>query len=249
LIAALDKYLVPIPEHQRAKPIPLRFKNPGIAQGQLADALGKHGQYRRIHGQLHHPMVSPAGPESWCSIRRNAEKDGSSFGRIYQQTGAEMTKQKSLLRGILAGMAGGLAAAWMMNEFMAGLGQKDTDTGQPKEDATMKAGHAIAYAATGEHLSRAEKEEGGPIVHYTFGALSGGVYGGLAEYSPAVTSGFGTSFGGVLFSTAGLLAVPALKLAPSSADRRAFAQASPFAAHIVYGATTELVRRILRALF
>ncbi len=173
-----------------------------------------------------------------------------------------MAKQKSLLRGVLAGMAGGLAAAWVMNEFMSGLGQKlqqaaqseeenrqqEASKDEPREDATMKAADAMAYAATGEHLSREEKEKGGPLVHYAFGALTGALYGGLAEYSPAVTSGFGTSFGGMLFSTADLLAVPALKLAPSPANQPASAQASPFAAHIVYGATTEFVRRVLRAL-
>jgi putative membrane protein len=128
-----------------------------------------------------------------------------------------MGKQKNVVRGILAGMAGGLVAAWVMNQFMAGPGQK-----LPSEDATG---------------------EGGPVVHYAFGALTGGVYGGLAEYSSKVTSGFGTSFGGVLFSTADLLAVPALNLAPPTS-----ALATPFAAHIVYGATTEFVRRILRGL-
>ena len=168
-----------------------------------------------------------------------------------------MAKQKSVVRGILAGMAGGLAAAWVMNVFMAGPGQKlqqavqsDEEnrepSSEPKEDATMKAADAIVHAATGDHLSRAEKENGGPIVHYAFGALTGGLYGGLAEYSSKVTSGFGTSFGGVLFSTADLLAVPALNLAPSPSDQPASALATPFAAHIIYGATTEFVRRILR---
>jgi putative membrane protein len=173
-----------------------------------------------------------------------------------------MAKQKSLLRGILAGMAGGLAAAWVMNQFMAGAGQKlqqavqsdeenreqQEHSSEPKEDATMKAAEAIVHTTTGDHLSRAEKEEGGPIVHYAFGALTGGLYGGLAEYSSKVTSGFGTSFGGVLFSTADLLAVPALNLGPSPSDQPASALATPFAAHIIYGATTELVRRILRSL-
>jgi putative membrane protein len=173
-----------------------------------------------------------------------------------------MAKRKSLVRGILAGMAGGLAAAWVMNDFMTGFGKKSqqsvqsekenrqqaTSEPQPEEDATVKAADAVAYTATGEHLSRAQKETGGPIVHYAFGALTGALYGGLAEYSPTVTSGFGTGFGGILFSTADLLAVPALKLAPSPANQPASAQASPFAAHIVYGVTTELVRRTLRAL-
>jgi putative membrane protein len=179
-----------------------------------------------------------------------------------------MAKQKSLARGILAGMAGGLAAAWVMNDFMTGLGKKlqqsapsekedrqqeasqeQSQQDQPQEDATMKAADAVAYTATGEHLSHAQKEMGGPIVHYAFGALSGALYGGLAEYSPTVTSGFGTGFAGVLFSTADLLAVPALRLAPSPANQPASAHASPFAAHIVYGITTELVRRALRTLF
>ncbi len=78
----------------------------------------------------------------------------------------------------------------------------------------MKAAEAIVHTATGDHLSRAEKEKGGPIVHYAFGALTGGLYGGLAEYSSKVTSGFGTSFGGALFSTADLLAVPRIQPRP-----------------------------------
>jgi putative membrane protein len=170
-----------------------------------------------------------------------------------------MGKQKSVVRGILAGMAGGLAATWVMNQFMAGPGQKlqhavqsdeenreqQAHSSEPREGATMKAVVAIVHTTTGNHLSRAEEENGGPIVHYAFGALAGGFYGALAEYSSTVTSGFGTSFGGTLFRTADSLAVPALNLAPS---QPASAQASPFAAHIVYGATTEFVRRILRSL-
>jgi putative membrane protein len=173
-----------------------------------------------------------------------------------------MSKQKSLLRGVLAGIAGGLAAAWVMNEFMAGPGQKlqhavqsdaenweqQAHSGEPKEDATMKAADALVHASTGEHLSRSEKEKAGPVIHYAFGALTGGLYGGLAEYSGMVRSGFGTGFGGALFSTADLLAVPAFNLAPSATEQPATAQASPFAAHVVYGVTTELVRRIVRAL-
>jgi putative membrane protein len=182
---------------------------------------------------------------------------------IYPVWEANMAKERSALRGVVAGMAGGLAAAWVMNVFMAGPGQtlqravqsdeenreQEAQSGEPKEDATMKAADAIAHTATGEHLSWAEKEKGGPVVHYAFGALAGGVYGGLAEYSSTVRSGFGTSFGGMLFSTADLLAVPAFNLGPLPADQPTSALASPFAAHIVYGVTTELVRRIVRTLF
>jgi putative membrane protein len=178
-------------------------------------------------------------------------------------------EEKHPIRGVLAGVLGGLAAAWVMNEFMAGPGKKlqeavqtndetqhadakqaeaTQDDSQPKEDATMKTADAIVEAVTGEHLTMEQKEKGGPIVHYAFGAIMGGIYGGLAEYSPAVRSGFGTTFGSALFTGADLLAVPALKLGGAPTDLSASALATPFAAHVVYGATTELVRRIVRAI-
>ena len=172
---------------------------------------------------------------------------------------------KHPVRGILAGVASGLAAAWVMNQFTASVGPKLTEAvqsdeenrkthdqqekakDQPQEDATMKAADAIVNTATGgQHLSWEEKQKDGPIVHYSFGALMGGLYGGLAEYSPAVRSGFGTVFGSLLFAGGDLLAVPALHLSGSPQDAPAASYATPFAAHLVYGATTELVRRIVR---
>ena len=173
-----------------------------------------------------------------------------------------MSKRKSLTRGILAGAAGGLAASWVMNVFMAGPGQKLqlAATGvpedapnkeqheEPKEDATMKTADAIVSAATGgHHLTWSQKKRGGPIVHYTFGACVGAFYGGLAEYYRGATVGFGTTFGGVLFGVADMLAVPALDLS-SSKNSSVSSLASPFAGHVVYGVTTEVVRRATRAL-
>ncbi|HEY6448017.1 MAG TPA: DUF1440 domain-containing protein [Acidobacteriaceae bacterium] len=175
---------------------------------------------------------------------------------------------RHVLRGILAGAGAGLAASWAMNVLMSGPGQKLHEAlesedekanervqelqreqrGEPKEDATMKAADALVAKATGgQHLSMEGKQKGGPIVHYGFGALVGGLYGGLAEYSGAVKIGFGTAFGGALFAGADLVAVPALKLSPPPSEWLASSLATPFAAHLVYGATTELLRRVLRA--
>jgi len=178
-----------------------------------------------------------------------------------------MESQKHPVRGILAGVAGGLVASWIMNEFMAGPGAKLTQavqtdeenaagarleqereqSGEPRIDATMKAADAIVNTVTGgRHLSLEEKQKDGPIVHYAFGALMGGLYGGLAEYSSVARSGFGTTFGSALFTGADLIAVPAFKLSGSSADAPVSSLVTPFAAHIVYGTTTELVRRVVR---
>lgn len=170
-----------------------------------------------------------------------------------------------VVRGVLAGVAGGLVAAWVMNQFITNAGpplqhalQTDEENqaqererakaqaeGEP--DSTMKTADAIASTVTGgQHLTYEQEQTGGPIVHYTFGAIMGGLYGGLAEYSSLVRSGFGTTFGGVLFAVADLLAVPSLGLSKGPTEQPPAALAPPFAAHLVYGATTELVRRAVR---
>jgi hypothetical protein len=166
---------------------------------------------------------------------------------------------KHLVRGILAGVAGGLAASWVMNEFSETLGKKLSDaveTPEEKkeleaesdgEDATMRAADKIVETVTGgRHLTYAQREVGGPIVHYTMGALTGGLYGALAEYSDAVRAGFGTTFGGILFATADVLGVPAMKLGPWPSEYPVSSLANPLASHLIYGATTELVRRVVR---
>jgi hypothetical protein len=180
-------------------------------------------------------------------------------------------EERRVVRGILAGAGAGLAASWVMNLFMTGPGQKLTEalkndqekleehlqqiekqeqdrTGEPKEDATMKAADAVVNTATGgRHLSFEARQKAGPVVHYAFGALVGGLYGGLAEYSTTVQKGFGTAFGGALFAGADLVAVPGLHFSPPLSQTKPKALANPLAAHLVYGATTELLRRAFRA--
>jgi uncharacterized membrane protein YagU involved in acid resistance len=166
---------------------------------------------------------------------------------------------KHLVRGILAGVAGGLVASWVMNEFSGTLGQKLSDAVETPdekqqleaqsdgEDATMKAADKVVETVTGgRHLSHEQREVGGPIVHYSFGALMGGLYGGLAEYCDWTKAGFGTTFGGILFATADMLGVPAMKLGPWPDEYPVSSLANPLASHLIYGATTELVRRVVR---
>lgn len=172
-----------------------------------------------------------------------------------------MSEGKSFLRGAVAGLAGGLVASWVMNEFMAGPGQKiqtslqsdeenqqqQAEAGQPKEDATMKAADAVvSITSGGRHLSHQQKEQAGPVVHYAFGSLMGGLYGVAAEFWPAARAGFGTTFASALFAGADLIAVPVLRLGSSPDEQPTSALASPLAAHLVYGVSTELVRRAVR---
>ena len=167
--------------------------------------------------------------------------------------------EKHPVRGIVAGIAGGLVASWVMNQWSAGPGtalserletpeeKQQLAAGSDGEDATMKTADAIvAFAEDGKRLTQGESAKAGPIVHYTFGALMGGLYGGLAEYSSIARSGFGTTFATALFIGGDLLAVPTLGLSKPLSEYPASSYANPFTAHLVYGATTELVRRLLR---
>lgn len=76
----------------------------------------------------------------------------------------------------------------------------------------------------------------------------GAAYGVLAEYSSSARAGFGTVFASALFAGADLVAVPALNLSGSPAEASVSSLASPFSAHVVYGVTTEGVRRAVRAM-
>ena len=69
-----------------------------------------------------------------ASINNESEK--------FEQKGIEMGKQKSVVRGILAGMAGGLAAAWVMNQFMAGPGQTPQQAVQSDEENREQQAHS-----------------------------------------------------------------------------------------------------------
>ena len=167
--------------------------------------------------------------------------------------------EKHLVRGVLAGVAGGLVASWVMNEFSSTLGQKlsnAVETPEEKqelkkesdgEDSTMKAADKIVEGVTGgRHLTHEQREIGGPIVHYAMGAVTGGIYGALAEYTDIAKVGFGTTFGAAVFASADLFGVPAAGLGQWPGEYPVSSLANPFAAHLVYGATTELVRRLTR---
>ncbi len=162
-------------------------------------------------------------------------------------------------RGALAGIAGGLLASWVMNQFLAGakMAQEATQSPQEKqatqqqpqgEDATGKVAGAVTQAVTGQPLSPEGKQTGGPVVHYAFGTLMGGVYGMVAEYAPASRTGFGSAFGTALFLGADEVMVPALGLGKNPTEEPAASQVQHWLAHIVYGVTVELVRRGVRRL-
>jgi putative membrane protein len=142
--------------------------------------------------------------------------------------------EPSVGNGIVAGLAGGLVAAWVMNEFQA---------------AWTRAAGSQPSSSGGREKPGGQDEMSiaAPVVHYAFGAATGAIFGGLVEHSRPLPPFTGAAWGTALWAVADEIAVPMLHLSRPSTDYPPEAHLQAFAAHIVYGVTTELVQLGVRA--
>jgi putative membrane protein len=150
-----------------------------------------------------------------------------------------------LLRGALAGLIAGAVASFAMDRFQAAVTALSSsgDDGEQQEPATQKAADGLARALTGGDIPAVDKPLAGQAIHYALGIGLGVAYGIAAEFRPSVTAGFGAAFGA---STATLLdqgAVPTLGLGQAPWKAGLASNLYGYASHLVFGATTELVRR------
>jgi putative membrane protein len=139
--------------------------------------------------------------------------------------------KRSLVKGMLAGLVGGLAAVVVKSaaeKFFAARthGEIQTHTALA-ERFPEKMGRLVT---AGEELAAAE------AIHWGIGAGAGAVYGGVAEYFPAATAKDGASYGLTLATVANRL----------SGAQTTIDKTSGMAAHLVYGVVTETVRRFVR---
>jgi uncharacterized membrane protein YagU involved in acid resistance len=95
-------------------------------------------------------------------------------------------------------------------------------------------------------LTNREKEIAGAAVHYAFGMGSGALYGVLAEAAPQVTKGAGLPFGAFVWLTADEGMVPLLGLSKGPTAYPLSTHVYALASHLVYGLTTEIMRRAVR---
>ena len=176
--------------------------------------------------------------------------------------------QIHFVRGIAAGALAGLAASWVMNRLQTNQcaqssrsarsrGPAQAASRQPRQhkkpehngagdNATVKTAEMISQKVFHRDLTPVEKRLAGPVVHYAYGSLVGGIYGGLAELMPIVAAGVGMPFGFALWLLGDEIAVPALGLGKSPLETPGEVHADALAAHFMYGATMDLCRRVLR---
>lgn len=189
------------------------------------------------------------------------------------RVGVRRRERQSVWKGLAAGVAGGLAAAAVMNGFQARLskqaageershGAQSLQQGSPRQgiglelraegkdertdDATERLANAIAVKVFDRELTEREKDAAGTAFHYAMGATSGALYGVLAEIAPGATAGGGLPFGVAVWLVADEGLVPAAGLSKSPSEYPLSIHAYSFASHLVFGLTAEVVRRAAR---
>jgi putative membrane protein len=83
-------------------------------------------------------------------------------------------------------------------------------------------------------------------IHYTFGAIAGGVYGVLAETFPVATAGAGTVAGAGLYAASHGSTLPLLRVQAPPWRLPPAAVAWELTSHLLFGAVLEFGRRRVR---
>ena len=165
---------------------------------------------------------------------------------------------QDLWKGVVAGMIAGFVASWAMNHVSTiwskinERGDQPEQTakkGEQSDPATLKLAKRLSRELLHRELSEDQAEIAEAAVHYSFGTIMGAVYGGLAEYIPETTAGFGSAYGTILFVGADEIAVPLAALSGKANEVPLSSHVLGFTHHMVYGVTAEMVRRRTRKLF
>jgi putative membrane protein len=148
-------------------------------------------------------------------------------------------------KGLLAGAVGGLVASFAMSQFSSlFISRSNSEPGQ--EDSTVRAASAISQTLFRHELTPDQKAVAGPVTHYLFGATMAATYGVVAEFWDAARLGGGLPFGAAVWLAAHVITVPALGLSEPITHNAPADEVVEGAAHLVYGAVAEGVRRSLR---
>jgi len=164
---------------------------------------------------------------------------------------------------IVAGAVAGLAGTWAMSEAQrlwtlavaggapASAGgrhdARDWQERSEQQNSNELAAQAIARYVLGRCLTRQELRVAAPLMHYLFGAAMGAVYGAYMQRRRVPASG--AAFGTTVWLAADEIAMPLLGLSHSTARRPFEMHLQSLVAHLVFGAATEMTRRLLQAHF
>lgn len=116
----------------------------------------------------------------------------------------------------------------------------------PQKDATVRAAERISYLLRAKGIKPRQRHIAGVAVHYAFGAIAGAAYGFTAEKYPTIAIASGLPFGAGVWLLAEELALPATGLSEMPNKYPLRDHFNALATHLVFGSTTEIVRRWAR---
>jgi putative membrane protein len=157
----------------------------------------------------------------------------------------------NLAKGAVAGLVGGVIASFVMEKYqsaVSSLSESDKQKSSESEPMTEKVARQVSENVLDHTPTKKEKAAGGEAVHYAMGGVSGMLYGVAAELSPESTTGIGLPFGTSVWLGADEVGTWAAGLAKAPTEYSASKHLYALSSHLVYGITTELVRRGVRKL-
>jgi putative membrane protein len=142
-------------------------------------------------------------------------------------------RKRSVLKGALAGLIGGLAGA--------GAKVVAEQIFPPRVEGQTPPTVMLAEQVAGYPLKVPTQS-----IHWAFGALAGAVYGAVVEYEPTMGAWKGAAFGITLNKLTHESLLPKMGLVAPTERQPARERISEWVSHAAYGVVTDSVRRLAR---
>ena len=159
-----------------------------------------------------------------------------------------------MVAGILGGLAGTLAMNYAQRVWThivddeappSAGGKHDARDWQEREEdrnANELAAQTIATTVAGQPLTDKQLRVAAPLVHFSFGAALGAIYGrSIGADRPHLVMR-GMTFGSAVWLLADEAAMPLLRLSRPTTERSLEKHLQSFVTHIVFGVVAEVVR-------
>ena len=148
-------------------------------------------------------------------------------------------KNDQIIKGICAGIVGGIAATAMKTWWESKHPVRSEDTETPP----VLLANRIKKSVMQVPLKTENKPLVGDSIHWAFGTSTGALYGALAASSPAISSGLGLPFSLGFYALTHGSTIPMMGLEPYPVNVRMDYAWNEFAGHLLYGLTLDIVRR------
>jgi len=152
--------------------------------------------------------------------------------------GATTKRERSIVKGAIAGAIGGLAGA--------GAKMLAEKVFPPREKGRIAPQVALAEQVAGRSLPEGQRKLASQGLQWGFGAAAGAVYGAMVEAEPSLSAWKGVAFGLTVNRITHESVLPRLGLVPPKDEQATQERISEWVTHALYGIVTDIVRRGVR---